>query len=484
MMFLREWVFQNGVELHIVEWGRPVKDTKDDLLLFGLQAQFGTFELIDTRDRTMRGRREKAEAGIWLGQGATRFGFVKEGSKRNTLLYIDEEEAAIVRLIFELFVHKRISAIDIARFLIAQGIPSPSQSRREVWKKGDWNAHAVRSILHNDNYIGNFYAFKYVTTRIDGKRKYTIRDKEEWFKFHFPNLQIVAAELFKAAQEILEDGFHRYHFPQKTEYLLGRRFKCACGFAIVGHTKHKENKAGEKYKLSYYKCNQQINKGRHTQCRIPAYYVQNIDKLVWDAIEKMLCNPDLELSVLRESQSAQREAHSDAVIDLEAIERIRAQYQADLKERYTDWKAGYITKEVYIAEKEELDKRLMVAEDMHQEFMEKVNGKVLSDQQITLICAECHKIADYLKRIGILEFAHKKRIVELLNVTVKYRVEQAELVLYVYIHNVEFQRLVVDGDQGPDGNSEPHTSGGPHDDLASGCLTGCPRLFRLGDKPN
>jgi hypothetical protein len=34
----------------------------------------------------MRGRREKAEAGIWLGQGETRFGFVKEGSKRNTLL--------------------------------------------------------------------------------------------------------------------------------------------------------------------------------------------------------------------------------------------------------------------------------------------------------------------------------------------------------------------------------------------------------------
>jgi site-specific DNA recombinase len=300
---------------------------------------------------------------------------VKEGSKRNTLLYIDEEEAAIVRLIFDLFVHRRISAIGIARFLIAQGIPSPSQSRRLIWKKGDWNAHSVRCILRNENYIGNFYAFKYVTTRVDGKRKHSMRDKEEWVKYHFPNLQIVDTELFNAAQEILADGFHRYHFPQKTEYLLGRRFKCACGFAIVGHTKHKENKAGEKYKLSYYKCNQQISKGRHTQCRIPAYYVQPIDKLVWDAIEKLLYNPELELSVLQEAQAAQREAYSDAVIDLEAIERIRAQYQADMKERYADWKSGYITKEVYLAEKEDLDKRLAVAEDMHHEFLEKVNAR-------------------------------------------------------------------------------------------------------------
>src|SRR5262249_3927358 len=118
MMFLREWVFRNGAQLHIVEWGRPVKDTKDDLLLFGLQAQFGTFEHRDTRDRTMRGRREKAETGIWLGQGETPYGYVKEGSKRNTLLYINEDEAPTIRLIFDLFVHRRISAIGIARFLI------------------------------------------------------------------------------------------------------------------------------------------------------------------------------------------------------------------------------------------------------------------------------------------------------------------------------------------------------------------------------
>jgi site-specific DNA recombinase len=483
MMFLREWVFNNGAQLHIVEWGRPVKDTKDDLLLFGLQAQFGTFEHIDIRERTMRGRREKAEAGIWLGQGETQYGYTKEGTKRNTLLYINEAEALIIRLIFDLFVHRRISAIDIARFLVAQGFPSPSQSRSKIWKKGDWNPQAVRRILHNENYVGNFYAFKYLMTRVDGKRKQSMRDKEEWVKFHFPNLQIVDRELFDAAQEILEDGFHRYHFPQKTEYLLGRRFKCACGFAIVGHTKHKENKAGEKYKLSYYKCNQQISKGRHTQCRTPAYYVLDIDKLVWDAIEKLLYNPELELSVLQEAQSAQREVYSDAIIDLEAIERIRAKYQADMKERYVDWKAGYITKEVYLAEKEDLDKRLDVAEAMHHEFMEKVNAKVLSDREIKYICSECHKIADYLDSIGSLEFKHKKRIIELLNVTVKYRIEETDLVLYVYIHDIEYERLLIDGDGGQSNGAGSHNGGGSHDDSASGCSIAC-RQWSHSRAPN
>jgi predicted transcriptional regulator len=362
-----------------------------------------------------------------------------------------------VRLIFVIFVHRRASAIDIARFLIAQGIPSPSQSRSAVWKKGDWNAHTVRNILRNENYIGYFYAFKYLMTREDGRRKQTMRDKEEWVKFHFPNLQIVDMDLFKAAQDILAEGFHKYHFPVKNEYLLGRRFKCACGYAVIGHTKNKENKAGEKYKLSYYKCNERLSKGRHAQCRIPAYYVNDIESKVWNAIEKLLYNPELELSVLQEAQTAQKAAYTDAIMDLEAIARARTRYQADMKERYADWKAGYITKEVYLAEKEELDKRLAVAEDMHREFLEKVNAKVLSDREITYICSECHKIADYLDKIGSLEFKHKKRIIELLNITVQYRIEHTELVLYVYIHNIAYDRLLIDP--------------GPHDDSTSGCST-------------
>jgi hypothetical protein len=100
---------------------------------------------------------------------------------------------------------------------------------------------------------------------------------------------------------------------------------------------------------------------------------------------------------------------------------------------------------------------------------------VLSDREIKYICAECHKIADYLNEIGSLEFKHKKRIIELLNVTVKYRKEGTDLVLYLYIHDIEYERLLVDGDGGLGNDTEPGNAGGPHDDLASGCSIACRR---------
>src|SRR5262249_34960133 len=77
--FLQEIVFPNNIELHIVEWGRAVKNTKDDLLLFGLQAQFSQFDAMDIKERTMRGRWEKVQQGIWMGQGTTVYGYCKEG---------------------------------------------------------------------------------------------------------------------------------------------------------------------------------------------------------------------------------------------------------------------------------------------------------------------------------------------------------------------------------------------------------------------
>jgi len=62
--FLQEIIFPNGIELHIVEWGRSVRNTKDDLLLFGLQAQFSQFDAMDIKERTMRGRQEVGAANV------------------------------------------------------------------------------------------------------------------------------------------------------------------------------------------------------------------------------------------------------------------------------------------------------------------------------------------------------------------------------------------------------------------------------------
>jgi site-specific DNA recombinase len=197
--FLQEIVFRHRVELHIVEWGRAVKDTKEDIMLFGVQSMFAQIDHMSIREQTMRGRREKAEQGIWLGQGTTVYGFSKTGTRRNTQLFINEDEADVVRLIFKLFVHDQLPCAEIARILDAKGTLSPSQIRMRRGRQTPWDKDSIRNILRDTRYIGIFYAFKW--EYINNKR--VRRDEQEVIKQYFPNLAFIDEDTFYAAQDTL-----------------------------------------------------------------------------------------------------------------------------------------------------------------------------------------------------------------------------------------------------------------------------------------
>lgn len=201
--FLQEIVFPANVQLHIVEWGKSVQlNSKNDLLLYNLQANFGQFDAMDIKERTTRGRREKAEQGIWLGQGITVYGYRKEGTRKNTMLYIVDSEAEIVRLIFHLFVNEGIQTTDIVRFLNAQDIPSPSQSRAIYRRKRNWRMNSVSRILRDSRYAGIWYSYRYY----ENSGKTQLRPQEEWIKHEFPNLAIVDEDTFKAMDEAQGTG--------------------------------------------------------------------------------------------------------------------------------------------------------------------------------------------------------------------------------------------------------------------------------------
>jgi len=129
---------------------------------------------------------------------------------------------------------------------------------------------------------------------------------------------------------------------------------------------------------------------------------------------------------------------------LEAIERARKNFHADLKAYYEDYRAELITKEIYIEKKRELEARLAVAEEMHKEYKEKVAARVLSNKDIDHIVRDCQRIADLLDEIGVLEHEHKRYIVERLDIRGRYAVENGYLVLYLTIHGIDFDRVYPD----------------------------------------
>jgi hypothetical protein len=100
--------------------GESNKDvlTKQNLKRFGSD-RFGVAEIEreNILEQTMNGRREKARQGLWNG-GPAPYGYLLKDNR----LYINEEEAELIRLIFDKYANTTIGYTGIAKYLNLQGI--------------------------------------------------------------------------------------------------------------------------------------------------------------------------------------------------------------------------------------------------------------------------------------------------------------------------------------------------------------------------
>jgi site-specific DNA recombinase len=113
-------------------------------------------------------------------------------------LAINEEQAAIVRRIFELYANGS-SLKGIAKCLNAEGVKSPQPQQGRISQS--WCPSSIRVILRNDRYRGLVIWGKTRKVRSEAGRKvYRRRDKSEWVMRDTPEQRIVSDELWSAAQ--------------------------------------------------------------------------------------------------------------------------------------------------------------------------------------------------------------------------------------------------------------------------------------------
>lgn len=116
---------------------------------------------------------------------------------------INQEQAEIVRRIFEDFVYRNGTPASIQRALNDEGISICSRS--------------VSNIIKDERYIGKFYINKRTTKLGTGrtKSKRIELPKEQWVLCERPDLQIVDTELFELAQRIHHSRITIYEKPDK-----------------------------------------------------------------------------------------------------------------------------------------------------------------------------------------------------------------------------------------------------------------------------
>jgi site-specific DNA recombinase len=144
-----------GVNLICIEEGIDSSQTSGKLLISVLSA-VAEIERENIIEQTMNVRKEKARQGGWNG-GFAPYGYYLKDKQ----LFIQEDEAEAVRIIFDKYVNGNMEFYKIANYLNLQGI---QKVKRDNGTLTQWSTHFIRMIIDNPVYYGKI-AFGRRSTR-------------------------------------------------------------------------------------------------------------------------------------------------------------------------------------------------------------------------------------------------------------------------------------------------------------------------------
>ena len=142
-------------------------------------------------------------------------------------LTINQEEAAVVRQIYEWYIKDGYGAAKISIFLNERGL----RTKRNC----QWSQNGVCRILTNELYTGKIINGKQeVTDFLTGQR--ADKDASEWMVVERPDLQIIDMETFEQAQQIMKSRGRAFKVDkqrQSNKYLFSTLIKCKeCGWSF------------------------------------------------------------------------------------------------------------------------------------------------------------------------------------------------------------------------------------------------------------
>lgn len=170
---------------------------QDAELRLAIMSSIAQEESRKTSERVKWGQKRRMEQGIVFGRSMLGYD-VKDGK-----MYINEEGAKIVRLIFHKFVNEGKSTHTIAQELLAEGI--------RPMRADKWHNTVILRILKNEKYCGDLVQKKtYTPDFLSHDKKYN-HGEEEFIIIHNHHEPIISRELFDAANP----GRKQHLFPEK-----------------------------------------------------------------------------------------------------------------------------------------------------------------------------------------------------------------------------------------------------------------------------
>lgn len=291
-----------------------------------------------TKKIMSRGRLLSVQQGNFIGTKPP-YGYDKdiimEGKKKCHTLKINEAEADVVRMVFDMYVNQDMGRVNIAHKLNELKIPTRTGAL--------WGQDTIKTMLENDHYIGKvrWNWRKTVTVVEDGEIK-KVRPKTEvgeYLVYEGKHSAIISDELFQAARE-KQGKNHRAKSKTKVRNPLAGLLFCQCGRAMSLRT-YTSHKAAPRLL-----CDNQV------YCKTTSCLYEEIVDRVRDTLKQ--CIADFEIRIQNDDKDSLK-LHENL------IKRLKARLEELNKKELSQW-------EKYSEE------------EMPKEIFDKLNEKVLKEK--------------------------------------------------------------------------------------------------------
>ena len=284
--------------------------------------------------------------------GKTALGY-KRNPKDNNHLIICEEEAKIVRNIFDMaYSGKQIG--EIKKWLIDNKVPTASQIRYN--KATFWENKTVKQILTNPIYIGTTIQNK--RSRISYKnRKLKANPKEQWIIVENTHEPIIEKDIFNTIQKmVIAQKYNRNE--KKNKFLLD-------GLIVCYECKHKIGIRGAETKGAHWMvCNNYRRNPKLKLCTSHGFNYNKLEKMVLEYVRKLFL--DIENNKI-EFNIKKHLTQYDYTKMLEKLELEMKLINENVDKMYIDKLNGKVSEEMYNRLFEKMKKEI---EQKEKEYIE------------------------------------------------------------------------------------------------------------------
>ena len=291
--------------------------------------------------------------------GRCPFGYQKDPTNKNHLI-INEEQASIVRLIFDLAL-KGNTYHYIAQYLTERKIKTPASYYNYIWNTkcstecisqeyGVWVDTTIKTILTNQIYVGDTVQGK--TKKINYKLKKAVKNNpNDYIIVENTHEVIIDRDTFNYVQTLLPKNVKR---PEK------KRFYLLDGLLYCGDCKHRitvryQNKTGR----SYTTCDYYRTYSKYHVCTTHTNNYEVLESVILENIRDV-CTNYLDRNKIKESiKNLEFENNTLKIIkQIESLEITNNKLTESLDKTYMDRLKGIIDEEQYLRVSENLKKEI------------------------------------------------------------------------------------------------------------------------------